>query len=84
MNIYELRKIASRNKKYKYLYELIKDGQILDTRRSNIEYVGCLVNDQETAGFYFKELKYIKVQIAIKSKLALTFDTLLSLSNLQS
>jgi hypothetical protein len=43
MEIYELRKTKSKNKKYKYIYQLMVDNEVVFTRKSNCEYIGANV-----------------------------------------
>jgi len=77
--IHELRKVASKNKKYKYIYQLVVNGQVVDTRHSVIDYAGCIVEDNRAKSFFGEKA----VRIAsLKNDVALTFESLLKLSNL--
>lgn len=83
MEIYELRKTASKNKKYKHIYELIVKGKIVATRRSNKEYIGVWITGTG-ASVRYHWIKYsASVRVvasfgngAEKPSLALTFEEL--------
>lgn len=82
MNIYELRKTASKNKKYKHIYELIVKGKTVVTRRSNKDYIGVWITGTGNSARYhwFKHSASVKTVISFgdedKPALALTFDEL--------
>lgn len=88
MKIHELRKIASKNKKYKYIYQLIVDGEIVLVRRSNKEYLGvCFEEIKEVTRYHWFQspgAAGIMVKHGPKdvTALALTFDELLKFTNL--
>lgn len=86
MKIYELRKIASRNKKHKYIYQLVVSGEVIVTRRSNLEYIGIWIEGAPKFGRYHwfqTGMPTILAQAFIKKAeaLALTFDELVKFSN---
>jgi hypothetical protein len=89
MNIYELRKTASSNKKYKYIYQLIIKGDVVATRRSNIDYIGVWIEGTGPGARYhwFKQTSSVSVVLAFGDDadapaLALTFDELVKYKNL--
>lgn len=43
MKIYELRKTVSKNKKYRFIYELVVKGIVVDKKCSRKDAVGCLI-----------------------------------------
>jgi hypothetical protein len=76
MKIYELRKVASKNKKYKYIYQLILDGKVAGTRKSNVDYLGCTVRDGGPVR-YFQTLALAQLLTSLPVDIALTFEGLL-------
>jgi hypothetical protein len=87
MKIYELRKIKSNNKKYKYIYQLIVEGEIVTTRRTSIEYLGIWIEGAPKYKRYhwFQEsgVPFALAQVYVKkADLALTFSELVKYANL--
>lgn len=89
MDIHELRKTASKNKKYRFIYQLIIAGKVVVTRRSSIDYIGVWVDGKgsKTRYHWFMNSTSIKTVIAIGEEsgepaLALTFDELVKYKNL--
>lgn len=89
MNIYELRKTASKNKKYRYIYQLIIAGKVVITRRSSIEYIGIWADGKgsKTRYHWFMNSTSIKTVVALGEEseepaLALTFEELVKYKNL--
>lgn len=87
MVIYELRKSASKNKKHKYIYELIIDGKIIMTRRSSKEYLGIWIEKEQPGRYHWVQISNFAALIKIPKEtaaLALTFDELLKFKNLST
>lgn len=84
MIIHELRKVVSRNKKFKYVYQVIVADKIVYERRTNKEYFGCLVDANFKAHSFFEHWEGVIITSSPKSviTIALTFDGLLKLSKL--
>lgn len=83
MDIYELRKTTSKNKKYKYIYQLIIEGEAVITRRSSKHYSGIWIEETRTGTRYHwfqwsgSATVYAKLSRPEMSAIALTFDELL-------
>jgi len=79
--IYELRQTRSKNKKHKYIYELIVDGSVRYTRKSNRDYYGATVEkvDDSYKCRFFRSIQIAQLSSHMGENIALTFDTLKSL-----
>jgi hypothetical protein len=82
--IFELRRTLSRNKKYKYIYEIIVDDTIVYTRKTDKEYTGCYVGQKDGAfkGYhFFKDATtlWLISRSSWTKPVALTFSALLTI-----
>lgn len=86
--IYELRKTLSKNKKYRYIYELVINHEVVYTRKTDKEYIGALVKKtgithELTAykcyNFFGKERNKEARIVGELLTVALTFDALKTL-----
>lgn len=86
MQFYELRKIISKNKKYKYIYELVIDGVAVSRRKTSSEYAGCRVLDNKPHRYFTEQSTTFVLCLRLKPNegVALTFDTLLNLKSLST
>ena len=88
MEIYELRKIASNNKKYKYVYQLVVKGETIVQRRSNKDYCGIWIEGAPKLGRYhwFQAPGFSTVLVKLPpgavTALAITFEELVKHQNL--
>lgn len=77
--IYELRKLKSKNKKHRYIYQIIMNGEIVYSRNSNMEYLGCAVHIGEEGDvkghMFFNTVSSTLIKFK-KEEVALTFDAL--------
>jgi len=87
MHIHELRKIKSKNKKWKYIYQVIAFDEVIEARKSNKEYTGCLMVGTKVKSYFTSDNASLIMATfwATKTKdgaIALTFEALNNLKNL--
>lgn len=89
MEIHELRKILSNNKKYKYIYQLWMNGYKVAEKKTSEEYSGCIINTHKEVNLTFFSADNITLALttfwAAKKKdqsIALTFEALKQLKSI--
>jgi hypothetical protein len=82
MKIYELRKTVSKNKKYKYVYQLIVNDETPIIRRSNKEYVAVWFEETKNGTRYHWVRHAASISTVFGFTVALTFDELVKFKNL--
>lgn len=78
MNVLELRKVKSKNKKYKWIYQLIVNDEAVFSRTSSKEYLGAVIyKDGENlkCHMFFSSISAITLR-ARANQIALTFEAL--------
>ena len=87
MHIHELRKLISKNKKYKYIYQVIIDGVVIDEKKTSEEYNGCILHGIKVVTFFSNENIALVLSTFLSARktgesIAITFNSLKNLKGI--